>query len=337
MANRADRDLNVVRPDTASPAPVLARRTNALPRLLKFPLLCILSLTLSAGLYTLAEEWTGGELAAVSKKMTEPWQVGVVFGWRLLEIGVSWWGGLDYLDLISLTLLSHFPYLHLLNTFFLVSPTTVLITLAIDVVSLAVPLRLLRATLPAHNPRASKRIVPDRDIIHDSSIGFLTTLFPTAIISLLLYVAERTFLPTFAVQNFADIPSVAAAHGATLPSLLTSLIPAGWAAREFLFMPSSGATPSPVRNLPTEPQPFNPAMATLSDTIWYNLGLANPSPRVRILAKRTGLLSAVVFANTAIKVWTVEGAETVGVLGWAGLWTVVQLVLGSAFAWLGAV
>jgi hypothetical protein len=55
---------------------------TVLTRRLGFPLLVTLSLVLSSLLHSLAAEYTSGDLAAVSRRVDESWQLGVLVGWR---------------------------------------------------------------------------------------------------------------------------------------------------------------------------------------------------------------------------------------------------------------
>jgi hypothetical protein len=72
----------------ADKAPAVVHQGNArlhaskLPRPIQFPLVVILSLSSSALLYSLAAEYTAGELAAVSRSLNEWWEIGVLVGWR---------------------------------------------------------------------------------------------------------------------------------------------------------------------------------------------------------------------------------------------------------------
>jgi hypothetical protein len=54
-----------------------------LPPPLRFPLLVVLSLTLSSLSYTLAGRYTVGELAVVSRKLDQWWEVAALVGWRM--------------------------------------------------------------------------------------------------------------------------------------------------------------------------------------------------------------------------------------------------------------
>jgi len=62
---------------------------------LRFPLAVVISLALSAVLHSNVPELAGYELATVSRTVDEPWQVLLLVGWRVFEIGVAWASGLD--------------------------------------------------------------------------------------------------------------------------------------------------------------------------------------------------------------------------------------------------
>lgn len=62
---------------------------------LHFPVLVVLSLTLSATLYTVASGFTAGDLSSVSRKLDDWWEVAGLIGWKTAELAVGWWGGYD--------------------------------------------------------------------------------------------------------------------------------------------------------------------------------------------------------------------------------------------------
>lgn len=91
------------------PAPDAIIRPSKIPVPLRFPLVATLSLTISALLYSATATYTGGELARVSRRL-ERWQeVGVLAGWRTVELALGWFGGYDGVDLGSLVVLGHGP------------------------------------------------------------------------------------------------------------------------------------------------------------------------------------------------------------------------------------
>jgi hypothetical protein len=56
-------------------------RPSKIPPLLRFPLLILLSLTLSSMLYSFTSSQTA-DLASVSRSLDQWWQVGALVGWR---------------------------------------------------------------------------------------------------------------------------------------------------------------------------------------------------------------------------------------------------------------
>lgn len=68
---------------------------STLPEILHFPLLVVLSLTLSATLYTFASAFTAGDLSSVSRRLDDWWEVAGLIGWKTAELAAGWWGGYD--------------------------------------------------------------------------------------------------------------------------------------------------------------------------------------------------------------------------------------------------
>jgi hypothetical protein len=60
--------------------------SSKLPQALKFPLLVILSLSLSSLLYSFTAQHTAGELTAVSRSLNEWWEVGVLVSWKMYVV-----------------------------------------------------------------------------------------------------------------------------------------------------------------------------------------------------------------------------------------------------------
>ena len=80
----------------ASP-PILP--TNKIPAVLRFPLAVIMSMSLSALLYSLTADLRADDLAIVSRRLVEWWQVLGLLGLKAAELAVGWWGGYDGMDL----------------------------------------------------------------------------------------------------------------------------------------------------------------------------------------------------------------------------------------------
>jgi hypothetical protein len=76
------------------PAPV-SQRKSQIPKPLQFPLVVVLSLALSSLLFSLIAEFTTGDLASISKH-SESWaEIAGLLGWKVIELGVYWFGGYD--------------------------------------------------------------------------------------------------------------------------------------------------------------------------------------------------------------------------------------------------
>jgi hypothetical protein len=70
-------------------------RKSQIPASLRFPLVVILSFTLSSVLFSIVAEVTAGDLAAISKH-TESWaEISGLLGWKVVQLAVCWFGGFD--------------------------------------------------------------------------------------------------------------------------------------------------------------------------------------------------------------------------------------------------
>lgn len=68
---------------------------TSLPRILKFPLVVLINFSLTILLNTILVEFTGPQLYPVARDLREDWQIGVVAGWKVLELGLAWFAGFD--------------------------------------------------------------------------------------------------------------------------------------------------------------------------------------------------------------------------------------------------
>jgi len=310
-------------------------RVSRLPAFVRFPLLVVLSLTLSSLLYSFAAEYTAGDLAGVSRSLNDWWEVGALVGWRTFELGLGWFGNYDSYDLAALSLLSHGPHLYLLGAFYNVRLTTVISCLLIDTLTTYIPFRLLRPLSLAHaaSKSSSSLPVPNRDIVTDFSVQASTTVLAAAIYSVTLYGAYFSYLPVYLVTYFNSIPSIAAAHSATPVTLFPLTLIFGLAARSFIFTPAAAAAPSRREAIASA---FNPVTATLGETIWYNIW--GFSKRTKVVIKRTAALVLVSGVNTFVQTFvTVEGVELKGAAAFSSVWVVASLITGVALGIVGAV
>lgn len=69
--------------------------TSVIPESLRFPLLVAFNIAISALLYTLASPFTKGDLATVSGRRDQWWEIAGLLGWKAVELAVGWGGGYD--------------------------------------------------------------------------------------------------------------------------------------------------------------------------------------------------------------------------------------------------
>ncbi|KAL3423680.1 hypothetical protein PVAG01_05427 [Phlyctema vagabunda] len=309
-------------------------RASKLPSVLRFPLLVTLSLTFSSLLYSFSAQvlQTEGELAAVSRRLDQWWEVGALLGWRAAELALGWWGGYDSFDLSALAVLSHGPPLYLLKTFYGISNTAVISSLAIDAITLAVPMHLLRPLSPGHSSDFPLPPV-ERGILSSIPIQILMTLLGTVIYSTTLYGSYASFLPTSLVTYFEGIPTIAPAHTARPETLFPTMLLMGVAAKSFIFTPATATLPSIAD---AKAGAFNPETATLSGTVLHNIW--GFSPRTRTIIKRTVTLMLASGINTFVQTLvTVNGSEAKGAAAYSSVWPIAALFTGIAFGVVGDV
>lgn len=98
---RKSAQANAVTPSTAmdSPPPLTpAPRTYAasrIPAAIRFPLVVILSFSLSTLLHSLTAEVSGFQLATASRALNKDWQVASLLGWKVVELFTAWIAGYD--------------------------------------------------------------------------------------------------------------------------------------------------------------------------------------------------------------------------------------------------
>jgi hypothetical protein len=243
-------------------------------------------------------------------------------------------------DVLSLTLLTTTPQNILLNLFYQISYRTIAVHTASSIISYALPYFLFRPLSPPHKKsavRSSTLGLRNRSILTDPYTSLATSLLATAIFAVLLQVAFASPFPEFLVANFTGLRSVAAAHAgpAGLVRDLISLLPAGWACMEFIFAPSTSATPS-IATAPGTHAEFDTVRSGLLAHIYWNVW-GWYSIRQKELIWRAAVLGALVAAETFIYcVVSLEGATIVGAAGYAGLWAFGVAVLGFALDVVGA-
>lgn len=240
-------------------------------------------------------------------------------------------------DAASFLFLTHMPTYTLLSFFYGVRPTSVLTSYAITIVSTVIPFALLRQRSSVHDlSHAPSGAVANRTILQDHLTTIYTTLTATSIYSVMLYASYATWLPVQLVMHFESIPDISAAHAgpAGLPVLFLTMIPVGYAVRDFLFVSSAGnSTRSAEDKANLEERQGEVLFMSIYRKTWGQL-----SVKTRILASRTLLLASVILLNTIVQVaGTIQSVSVEGAFVWGSVWAVATLAVGGVFGWIEAV
>lgn len=241
----------------------------------------------------------------------------------------------------SFIFLTHLPTYILLVSFYNIRPTTVLASYAIIIFSTSVPFMILRIPSSVHNlSGAPWDAVSNRSILQDRATTIYTTVAATSIFTVALYISYATWLPGKLVVHFVNIPDISAVHAgpAGLPVLFVTLLPAGWAARDFLFASSTGALPSkPDSNKKSSSSSDSRHGEYLISTV-YRKTWGSLSAKTRVLASRAFVLASMLVINTIVQVaGTIDGVAIAGASAWGSIWAVATFVVAGTFGWIEAV
>jgi hypothetical protein len=224
------------------------------------------------------------------------------------------------------------PHSLLLSLFYSIRPTTILFTTIANMISITAPFVLMRRVSPTHATRSAPRgTVRNRSILNDPWTTIATSLLATAIFAVLLELSFATFLPVHLITHFSGVRDLTVTHlgAAGLPSLLVALVPAGYAAREFLFVSSTGVPPSPGEYT------FEPTTSDLRQHVYHNVW-GWYSSRQKELISRTILLSVMTVGESVIQtLGTIKGVEFSGATLYAAMWGAGIVVVGAVFNWVG--
>ncbi|KAF4121189.1 Conserved hypothetical, protein [Geosmithia morbida] len=300
---------------------------SKLPEWSRFPAVALTSFGLASLGYSVLGAVTNGELQARSR-LQESWgEVGVLAGWRLVELAVGWFGNLDSLDVATLNLLSHGPPLYLLTTFYELSPLTAMLSFALDVASAAVPFYALRPLSAVHTRSAR---LPNRELA-GLGLQLYTAALATAVYTVVMTLSLRFALPRALAVYFSGLPSLEPAYGASYWSLLPATVQFGAAASSFIYAPF--ATTGRAKDDDRIAQ-FDPAAASLRETVeWNFLGY---TAKTKVVVGRTALAVAVTAVNTAIACrMTIYGVEVAGAVAYAAAWAVATACVGAGLAFVG--
>ncbi|KAH7328567.1 hypothetical protein B0I35DRAFT_21326 [Stachybotrys elegans] len=307
--------------------PSAQRPRVELPAAAQFPITVLLSFAAASMGYSVLGELSKGELAAVTRTQ-ETWQeVGLLATWRVLELTLGWFGGLDSLDVALMDLLSHGPSLYLLVRFYTLSPATAISALAIDVVSAAVPFYLFRPLSDVH--RASPNL-PNRELL-DAPLQLYTTALSSVIYSVTLVLSLRFLLPRIFVLYFSHIPTLEPAYAASYTSVLPVTLLFGAAASLFIFAPFATTGKAKEDDKIGE---FDPAEASLGQTVWWNFW--GYTAKAKVVIRRTALITVLTGVNTYLNcTMNIYGVEPTGAAIYSLVWVVAALFTGMSLGLVG--
>ena len=192
---------------------------------------------------------------------------------------------------------------------------------------------MLKVSSSIHSLRTPKGVAANRSIINDFGVQITTSLLAAGIYGVVVLASYSTWLPIYLVTHFDGIRDITAIHNKNFAYLAGSFLPLGFAAKVLLFTPATASKPDAHDK---EVAKFNPEIATLGETVWYNVW--GYSKRTRTLIKRTATLVAVAGLQTSCQTFVaIEGAELFGAIGWSSVWALATIFTGVAFWWVANV
>ncbi|KAK1239752.1 hypothetical protein MKX07_001206 [Trichoderma sp. CBMAI-0711] len=298
-----------------------------IPTLVQFPLVAAISFATASLGYSVVAELTQGELAGVSRSPGTREEIAILAGWRIFELALSWFGGLDGLDVAMMDFLSHGPAMYLLFAFYNLSAKTTIAALAVDVVSASVPFSLLRPLSAVHKPSSA---LPNRELI-GWPLQLLTAGLSTSIYSVVLVSSLRFLLPSIFVVHFEGLRNLEPAYSASYLAVLPVTLLFGIAASTFIFPPfaTTGKTKEDERVTN-----FDPAEASLGETVWWNFW--GYTTKAKVAIGRTAVTLLVTGVNTYLAcAMTIPGVEPEGAAAYAGVWVFAALCTGLGLGVVG--
>jgi hypothetical protein len=220
-----------------------------------------------------------------------------------------------------LALISQAPRIFIVLSFSRVSPLAGGTALAIELATTILPFVVAQR----YEKRSS--IIRSHPIVSDRSIAVATTLLATSIYSLAVYSKLLISLPTLLLTYFWGLENTRIAHAANLAALFVAFLPLGFAAHQFIFVPSARDTGVPATQ-------FDPKAATLGETLWYNIW-SGFSKKTRVTISRSAIFIAVGWLSTYIQtLTTLQEADPLLIREWATTWSSASAFVGFMFWWI---
>lgn len=216
--------------------------------------------------------------------------------------------------------------------FYGANPWTAAAHLAIDTLSGSVPFLLLRPLSGMHSAAST---VHNKEIVLDRGIQTSTAVLSGLIYGATLFVAFKTYLPSVFVLYFEGIarvePVVQTRSGSLLACALMLVL--GIAGRGFIFTPFATTDRTTADE---EVARFDPASATLGQTLWWNLW--GYTTRTKVAIRRTAVVMFMTWISTYLQcTMTMEGVESYGAAVYASAWASAAMLTGLGLEVVGDV
>ncbi|KAF2476820.1 uncharacterized protein BDR25DRAFT_299990 [Lindgomyces ingoldianus] len=300
---------------------------SRLPSSLRILILVVLSLGIRSTVLSAATNFLGEELGKISRKEADIYHVAGFLTYKILVLLVGWFLHYDFLDISSLTLVANAPLAYLLTTYYQISTLTISANVVAEIISIALPTYLLRPRSDVHNPNAP---LPNRFLLNSFQVQTSTGIMSVGVYVAVIWIAlQAQQLNEFLVSHF-EIPTLELAHKETPITLIAKMLPVGIAAKGFLLNPSIGAQPASGAATPVVP--FDPASATLPETLRYNFWFW--SKRTKTLVRQTVVLSIFILANTIQRTLTIRGTDPSGAVGYASIWILATMICAGWSCWV---
>lgn len=216
----------------------------------------------------------------------------------------------------------------LLGMFYGIRPITVISSLAVDVLSPAIPFYLTR---PLANVHLASGKLYNKDLI---SLPYqaLVAALAASVYSSVLVLALRFLLPKVFVLYFRGMPTVEPAYAASFPAMLPVALCFGFASSVLVFAPyvTTGKSKDDDKI-----RQFDPVQASLGETVWWNFW--GYTARTRVIMQRA-LVAMVVTGVTTYLACTasIDGVDRLGAVVYAGVWVLAAGATGASLALVGS-
>lgn len=300
---------------------------SKLPRLLAFPLTVALSLALSTLGGLIIPQVSRSQLDSLTRTPDTWGEAAILAGWRILELGLAWFGKLDSVEAGSLKMLANGPTYYLMMQFYGLNPWAALSAAVVDVLSVTVPFHLVLPLSTAYEPSLRSW---NRDLV-DLPMLLLTSLLSTGIYTVTLVLSLRFLLPRTLVAYFNGIPTLEPAYSASYADALPAMLLLGFAASTFVFPPFA-ATGRAKEDAQIDE--FDPVNATLGQTVWWNFW--GYTAKEKVVIRRTAAAAALSGVGTYLACTRrMYGIEATGAAAYAAVWATAAVLAGLGLGFVG--